>query len=322
MFRHLISCSTALVLIAVASRVHADDLSGTYVGQYSNAAILLQVVETPNKAIDGRLEEVVLTPNQSGITISNQTVSGAIGGRTIVLMINDAIPASGTLNDHVLQISGGSGGSFFAYTLRKASQAVYNQHAEALESIAQENQQRMAKAATIEKEEAMNAAELSQIARTAQMLETDSDQADQVIARLGRCDAKFQEIEGKMRDTLDQESRIAGLDRGPKRAGLADRIYGFGDAIQGVADRIVGQKNAIYYTDHDTNIHQDVRMAAAYCSVHTALAVCVQYAVADRGYQQHVMDLSQAFNNASREEASAFAKRKAIEKKSVALENE
>ncbi|MHB1897403.1 MAG: hypothetical protein ACYCOY_12260 [Metallibacterium sp.] len=318
----MILCSTALALIAVASRVHADDLSGTYVGQYSNAAILLQVVETPNKAIAGRLEEVMLTPNRSGITVTNQAVAGAIGGRTVVLTINDAIPASGTLNDHVLQISGGSDGSFFAYTLRKSSQAVYNQHVKALESIAQENQQRMAKAATIEKEEAMNAAQLSQTARTVQKFEADSDQADQVIARLEQCDAKFHEIEGKMRDTLNQESRIVGVDRGPKRAGLADRIYGYGDAMQGVADRIVGQKNAIYYTQHDTNIQQNERAAAAYCSVHTALAVCVQYAVADRDYQQHVTGLSQAFNNASREEASAFAERMAIEKKSVALENE
>ncbi len=319
---------TASMLMAGMSNAQAENISGTYVAQYANAAILLQIVETTGNVITGRMEEVLLSPNKSRISISNNGISGAIGGETIVLKIKPAqsfggtIPASGTLIGDQLQITGGSGGSSFAYTFERASPSVFNQRVAWLEAIATKNSQIMLLSASIKKRELIYANNLHQTLQTAQDLHRDSDQATDVISKLGILDSKFSMMVDKMRASLTQESAIIGPNSGIKRAEIADAIYGDGDEIQGIADSITGLKNSIYYTTHDTNIQDGIKHAQLFCAGQITIPACIQFASANQHYQQSALDVAQALHRTMLLEKQAFEKRKLLEKQAVDLERQ
>ena len=59
-----ITCSIlACFLAALTSTAFAGNISGTYVGLYSNAAELLQIMERPDGSILGRFQQVIFVAN-------------------------------------------------------------------------------------------------------------------------------------------------------------------------------------------------------------------------------------------------------------------
>src|SRR5258708_37456587 len=99
-------------LILGVSPALADDISGTYVGKGSNAAILVQIVGTSDGHLTGRYEQVVLQAN-GALADTNATIIGAIDGQTVVVTIKPAeflsgtIAASGTIEGSFLHLTGG-----------------------------------------------------------------------------------------------------------------------------------------------------------------------------------------------------------------------
>ncbi len=307
---------------------YADNISGTYVANYSNAAILLQIVETQGNSLTGRMEEVFLSPNKNRITISNSGISGAVGSGTVILKIKPAafigapIPASGKFNGNELQISGGGGGvDSFAFTFIRESQSDFMQRVKMLYAIAKQIRQRLLVAAAIKKQASIDARNLHRTLHTAIILNKDSKQATTISSELERLDSKLYKITDTMHALLRKESAIYGADYGPARAEIASSIYGDGDNMQSAADDIQGLKDDIYYTVHDTNIHDDIKHAQLYCAAQMSSPACIKYVNADHHYQQHALTVKLAINRTMQIEKDTFSNRKLIENKAVYLEN-
>ena len=136
----LLACSSALLAARIAN---AENISGTYVSNYSNTAVILQIVQLSGDQIQGRAEQVSPSSNGQQLNTWNYAVSGAVSGNTVVLSLKEAdspqflsgtIPMSGAVNGDGLQISGGqSGGSgTFTWILRRSNQSVFDSQVAAL----------------------------------------------------------------------------------------------------------------------------------------------------------------------------------------------
>lgn len=79
-----------LGLLAAGRVASAGNPSGTYVGLYTNAADLLQIVERPDGSLLGHFEQVILSADGIGINRLNASVSGAVNGETLVLTLRPA----------------------------------------------------------------------------------------------------------------------------------------------------------------------------------------------------------------------------------------
>src|SRR5260370_38257914 len=102
-------------LVVAICPAHGDGISGTYVGQGQNIAVLVQLVETGGQ-LTGRYEQVVLKPDGK-LERMNAAVTGASDGRTVVVtikpteLLSGTITASGTLEGSTLHLAGGGYGA-------------------------------------------------------------------------------------------------------------------------------------------------------------------------------------------------------------------
>lgn len=138
--RSVIAC----FLVALTSMAFAGNISGTYVGLYTNAADLLQIVERPDGSILGRFEQVIFVSNATKIDQTNNSFTGAVSGNTIVLTLKSSeflggtTPMSGTIQGDAIQLSGGSDGNSFNLVVKRSAESVFTQQVQRL--TAQANQ--------------------------------------------------------------------------------------------------------------------------------------------------------------------------------------
>ena len=105
--RHLLLCFvSALVLLSGCQR----DVSGKYIGKFTNGVWWLQLVRTPDNHLTGQLEASVLKADGS---IERETVSltGAVNGANVTISAKqlgfDVLTLSGTLDGDTLTLTGG-----------------------------------------------------------------------------------------------------------------------------------------------------------------------------------------------------------------------
>lgn len=138
----LVTCCSLLS----APMALAGNMSGTYVTNVSGVVVIMQTVQSSGNQIQGRAEQVTISKDGQNLRISSFSISGAVSGGTIVLSLKDAsvpnflsgvTPMSGTLSGDYVQISGSNpGGSTFTWSLRRSSQADFNQQVAALSATA------------------------------------------------------------------------------------------------------------------------------------------------------------------------------------------
>ncbi|MBU2772513.1 hypothetical protein HMI48_00865 [Acidithiobacillus ferrooxidans] len=123
----------------------AENISGTYVSNYSGTAVILQIVQLSGNQLQGRAEQVSLSTDGQRLNTWNYSASGAVSGDTIVLSLKNpaspqflsgTIPMSGTLNGGDMQISGGSGNGTFTWILHRSSQSAFDRQVAALTAAA------------------------------------------------------------------------------------------------------------------------------------------------------------------------------------------
>lgn len=123
--------AVALCAVLLPVSALADDITGTYLAEYSNAVDIIQLVEKSNGSVIGNYEQYIAKP---GFTVShtNYTVSGAARGNTIVLsrsIIFGSQSSSGYFHGNTLTMTGELGNgyqpeTYVKTTQRKASYAV------------------------------------------------------------------------------------------------------------------------------------------------------------------------------------------------------
>jgi len=71
------------VLLVTGTPASADGISGTYVEKGSDSALLIQIVETADRHLTGRYEQVILQPDGK-LEDMNAVINGAADGQTLV----------------------------------------------------------------------------------------------------------------------------------------------------------------------------------------------------------------------------------------------
>jgi hypothetical protein len=114
-------------LLGLASPASADGISGTYVGKGSNAAFLIQIVETADGHLTGRFEQITLQPDGK-LDDMDATIVGAADGQTVVVTIKPAallagsLAASGTVQGTLRHLTGGGNGANLILNLLKSDE--------------------------------------------------------------------------------------------------------------------------------------------------------------------------------------------------------
>ncbi len=120
-----------LGLIPLIGEALAADLSGIYVGDGTNSAFLLQIVQMSGGTLTGRFEQVWL--DASGKLVrEDSAVTGAANGNSIVVSIqppgflSSPITASGTVDGALFHLSGGGNGRSLDLNLMKSDSKQYD----------------------------------------------------------------------------------------------------------------------------------------------------------------------------------------------------
>ena len=148
---------SALTYCALAGVAQAAGVSGTYVGTAPNSAVLLQLVQTQSGSLVGRFEQYYVAPRATQVQIINASVTGDVGGHTVVLQIKLAeafggtIPASGDIEGRTMDLSGGRMGSTFEFHLVRSSMQTFQSQWTRLAMLANGQAQMQASAAAAKK---------------------------------------------------------------------------------------------------------------------------------------------------------------------------
>ncbi len=311
-------------LLVLASAAYASGISGTYVGLYSNAADLLQIVERPDGSILGRFEQVILSPAETGIDRTSASVAGAVSGDTLVLTLKPAefmggaIPMSGTIRGDTVQLFGGSGGNSFDVVLKQSTESAFMRQVQRL--TAQANQ-----AATVYATRKALARTQKRIEYVTQWMHNYSKNATVHLQRLLNAPAACAKFTEKMQAALEKEISFAprSFARSQVDYAIKSLDYRFNSWHYGLQS----VESSFGYSNGKITISQEQQAASAearsYCGVasHSSTPICKNFSAASADFQTTVRQLEQAFTTAEITWQSEHAKQKAIEKQADALIN-
>ena len=209
--RKLLALSLTCLALLTGSNAFAENVSGTYVSNYPDTAVILQIVQSQGNQLQGRAEQVSLASGGQKIDTSNFAVTGAVSGGTIILNLKPAefmsgiIPMSGTVSRSGVQISGGSGNQSFTWILARSDQSNFDRQVSSL--TARANGYAMAAAAAAEGEKRKKAAEewTQSVIDVAKHLDSYCGYVSQVEIRLQKIRSAFRLQTQKMRSALEKE---------------------------------------------------------------------------------------------------------------------
>jgi hypothetical protein len=203
--------------MAAASDASAQNVTGTYIARFSNAAKLIQVVQTASGELTGQYEEAVLSGADG--TLSEQTfpVTGAANGNTITISIKTGILSSpttafGTVDGDRLTVNAGfSGGKPQSETYVRADAHEFEADVAALNTESRKIQTAIA---TVKAKQQADQAEREFMADLVKMLtEIDAFNAgqDKRISLISAAQQHFRTITAKMNQYLDQERQLVAV---------------------------------------------------------------------------------------------------------------
>lgn len=310
-------------LLAVAGVACAANISGTYVGLYSNAAELLQIVERPDGSILGHFEQVMLSSKGTKTTTMNAGVSGAVSGDTLVLTLKPAefmggtIPLSGSIDGDTLRLSGGANGGSFTVNAQRSTEAVFNQRVQQL--TAQAGQTSLMQA-----EQAANEKERKDIWKLTQWMRDYSQSAAVHLQRLPKTPRAYAAFTEKMQAVLSRE--IQEPPNSVARSQTDVAIIQFGIQFGTWHYGLQSVESSFGYSDGkitNSGAPKAVLRAQAYCGIgtHKADPICDSFRVAYASYQDTVKQLEPLFITAETAWHKEHAKQETIETQARSLSN-
>ena len=138
-----IRLGASLGFLLIVGPAIAASISGTYVGTTQDAATLLQVVQTNDGQLTGRLEFTTL--QKSGqLDKRSVAIDGAADGNTVVInlkpteLLASKITFSGTIEGASLRLTGTINGASAVILATRSNETVYQYHAALLEGRSQQ----------------------------------------------------------------------------------------------------------------------------------------------------------------------------------------
>lgn len=308
--------------LAFTGAACAANLSGTYVGLYSNAAELLQIVERPDGSILGHFEQVMLSSNGNNTTTMNAEVSGAASGATIVLTLKPAeflggtIPLSGSMDGDTLRLSGGANGGSFSVVAKRSTDSVFNQRVQQL--IAQANQ-----AAALHTESVAIAKDRENVVQVTKRMRAISKDAMVHVKRLAGAPAYCAGYTQKMETTLAKEGSFpsGSYARNQLDYAVSSLAFNFNlwhDDLQRVELSFGYSDGAIML---GSNLKAQIASAQGSCSAPkwAASPLCKNFSASYTNFKSTMSQLGQGFTAAETAWHAEHAKQQAIEKQADAL---
>ena len=209
-------------LIAPGAPASAGGISGTYVGKDSNAAVLIQLVETAGGQLTGHYERFVLQPDGKLYDV-NAAITGAADGQTVVVTIkpseffSGSLAASGTIQGHMLHLTGGGNGNSLTLDLVQSDETDFRAQVAMLTEQARKiNEARIRiDEARIRQEAAQQQAkieadQLTHLQSLTREMDVFSGKADTLLLQFGPAEQRCRIITARMRAALAREQSIYG----------------------------------------------------------------------------------------------------------------
>lgn len=319
---YILRATLSVWLLAAAGVACAANISGTYVGLYSNAAESLQIVEQPDGSILGHFEQVIFSSEGTKTTM-NAGVSGAVSGNTLVLTLKPAefmggaIPLSGSIDGDTLRLSGGANGGSFTVTAQRSTEAVFNQRVQQLTAQADQTSRMQA-------EQKANEKERKDIGDLTQWMRDYSQRAADHLQRLPKTPQTYADVTSKMKAALEKEESL------PAGSSARDQVDSFIGTIASQFDSLFADLqfagSSFGYSDGkitNSGLPEAILRAQAYCGIapHRTDPICDSFRAAYASYQDTVKQLETLFTAAGSAWNAEHVKQKAIEKQADALSN-
>jgi hypothetical protein len=212
--RHLL-WSIACCLIVLGFPALADGISGTYVGKADNGAVLVQLVQTDDRRLTGRYEQVVLKPDGK-LDDVNATITGATDGKTVAVTITPneflagSFVASGTIQGRVLHLSGGGHGSNLAFDLINSEEVEFRTQVAILTNRANEIRETRERQEATQRQAKLEADQLAYLKNLTRRMAAFTSKADVELAKFTPAEQRYRTITKRMRAALVREQSIHG----------------------------------------------------------------------------------------------------------------
>ena len=316
---------SALTYCAITAAVaHAADVSGTYVGNAPNSSVMLQLVQTHGGNVIGRFEQYYVAPGGTQVQITNASVTGAVGGHTVVLQIKLAeafggtIPASGDLEGDTMDLSGGRMGSTFDFHLVRSSAQAFQGQLRRLDTLASiQAQMHASVAAEKERMKKQQEGQENVQASTARLEKFDAATPAE-LQRISAITARFPHITQVMRELLAREEAIP-FPSGQYQRGSVAYDVGEGSYQAGAAHFQLGQQELgagyeqgrIAPPGPDTSVGR----ARTFCAdpAQSKAPWCVKFEGALARYTADRRELNAAFDKAESTYATEHVEQKRLE---------
>jgi hypothetical protein len=319
---HIFRSLAAVWLFLGGADAYAGNISGTYVGLYTNAADMLQIVERPDGSILGRFEQVILTAAGTSIDRMNASVSGAVSGNTVVLTLKPAefmggtIPMSGMIEGDAVRLSGGANGGSFNVVAQRSTESAFAEQAQRL--IARANQ-----TSAFQAEEKAVAKDRKDIVQVTQRMRDISNSATVHIKRSAAAPAVCAEYTKKMEVALAKEGGFppGSYARSQLDYAVSSIAFNFNlwhDGLQRV-EFWYGYSNGKIVLGK--NLKDQISSAQVSCSAPgwAISPLCKNFFAEYAGFQTTNSQLEEGFTAAEAAWHAEHAKQKTIEKQADAL---
>ena len=186
------------------------EISGKYMGKFTNGVYWLQLVRTPDNHLTGQLESAIL--GQDGkVERESVGVTGAVNGNNVTISASmfglQVVTLSGTLDGNKLTLTGGQPSPML---LTRSDMSDYQQQVDAL--TAQSKRITSANAAALVRRRTAQTQQnfISEVGRiVGRMRELDSE-VDVHLGRFPGAEDRYRAITAKMSEYLNNERQLAG----------------------------------------------------------------------------------------------------------------
>jgi TonB family protein len=314
------------LLLTTGAVAYADNISGTYVGLYSNASELLQIVERTDGTILGHYEEVMLSSNGTKTTTINAEVSGAVSGNTIVLtmkpseFLGGTISLSGSFTGDTLRLSGGANGGSFSVVMQRSTEAAFDQQVQKLTDKMNYTRVILARQKMEKEKENEIVKKKNEIIHLTHWLQSYPRRAAVTMQKLSKAPMANVELTKKMRAALKRESqeRLNYVEKSQIHASIIQ----LGAIFDSWRSNLQSAESSFGYSDGKINnpsLANDAFMAQTYCrnDIQKTKPICKNFKAAYASYQDTVTKLNKLFTKADYSWHTENAKQEVMENKPI-----
>jgi hypothetical protein len=283
-------------------------MSGTYVGNGKDIAVLVQLVETGDGHLAGRYEQVVLRPGGK-VEDMNATLTGAADTHTVVLtlqpneFLSGSLTLSGTFQGGLLHLTGGGNGANLTLNLVKGDEADFRAHVAALTELSAQTNAAQARREANERQAKLEADRLVALQNLTGQMIAFTAKADAALPKFPSREQQYHQFTTRMRAGLAREEAISGgIQAGFARMQLSGAIgQAGGDAVQFHAN--VRSAYETFKFETDPLLNQSTEASGLCRGAHVTAegdpspvpeplnGACLRFFAADKDFRQRVVSL-------------------------------